>query len=258
MNNGQSIVILGGRSILSYLLINHLAERFNVSQVIFEQAHAKKMIQYRLKKLGAWTVAGQLIFLVLDRLVIQRHSQKKIGVLLAGKDVSAPDARIPTREVESVNQADVADAIRTLNPAAVVVTGTGIIGKKLLQTGPQFINIHCGITPRYRGVHGAFWAVVEGHPELAGTTVHLIDVGVDTGAIIGQDLITIDHDDTYRTLPIKQYLAGLNTVESAVRGALSGSLTTFQRDDLESYQWYSPTPLDYWRFTRNLRRFREM
>ena len=247
-----SIVVLASRGPTTYLLINDLAARFTISQVIFEQSHRAAMIRYRLKKLGPWILAGQMAFLVWDRLAIQPRSQSRIDRLLKGHDISPPDSRIPTIDVDSVNQAEVIERVRQLNPRAVVVSGTRIIGRRMLATAPRFINIHCGITPRYRGVAGAFWAVYENKPELAGTTIHLIDPGVDTGAIIGQATIQVERDDTYRTLPVKQYLAGLPVMAQGIEAALSGKLSTYQRDDLESQQWYSPTPAEYWQYRRNL------
>ncbi len=235
------------------MLINHLAQEFAIDRVVFEAPHTGRMLRYRLKKLGAWVVAGQLAFLIYDRLVIRRRSRPKIQRLLTGYDASAPDDRLAVMDVDSVNSAEVMRLLETLQPAVVVVSGTGIISKKVLALAPTFINIHVGITPRYRGVHGGFWAVVEGRPDLAGTTLHRVDPGVDTGAIIAQTTITVEADDTYRTLPVKQYLSALATLSAAVGAALRGELTTYQRDDLESRQWYSPTPGDYWRFIRRLR-----
>src|SRR5712691_10245476 len=192
-----SILILAGRSELSYLLINHLARQFNIACVVFERGHLGKMLRYRLRTLGAWIVVNQLLYLIWDRLFVRWQSRGHIGQLLSGYDASSPDGRLPTIEVDSINSAEVRALVDKYKPAAVVVSGTGIIGKRLLGMVPTFINIHCGITPRYRGVHGAFWAVVEGRPELAGTTVHLVDPGVDTGAILGQALIKVESSDTY-------------------------------------------------------------
>jgi methionyl-tRNA formyltransferase len=174
--------------------------------------------------------------------------------LLAGQDVSPPDARLPVMDVGSVNGAEVSAMLAEKKPDVVVISGTGIIGKHVLGLAPTFINIHVGITPRYRGVHGGFWAIYEGRPDLAGTTIHRVDPGVDTGAIIAQATITVDPTDTYRTLPVKQYLAALDLMAEAVHAALDGRLTTFTRDDLESQQWYSPTPGEYVRFVRQMRR----
>ena len=252
-----SIVILARRSDTSYLLINHLAERFNVAQVVFEAPRTRKILGYRLRTLGWRTVLGQLAFLVWDRLYIRPRSRPRIRQLLAGRDLRPPDGRLPTLDVPSVNGAEVTALLQQCQPRVVVVSGTGIIARRVLALAPTFINIHCGITPRYRGVHGGFWAIYEGRPELAGTTVHLVDPGVDTGAIVGQATITIDpHFDTFRTLPVRQYLAGLDLMEQAVRAALDGTLAPYQRDDLESRQWYSPTPGAYWRFVRGLRGLR--
>ncbi len=250
----DSIVILARRSDTSYLLINHLAERFKVAQVVFEAPNTRKMLRYRLRTLGWWTVLGQLAFLAWDRLYIRPRSQLRIEQLLARYDLRPPDGRFPTIDVPSVNDEDVKTLLRECQPRVVIVSGTGIIGKKALALAPIFLNIHVGITPRYRGVHGGFWAVYEGRPELAGTTIHVVDPGVDTGAICGQATIEIDpRFDTYRTLPVKQYLVGLRLMEEAVRQALDGTLTPYQRDDMESRQWYSPTPREYWRFIRRLR-----
>jgi methionyl-tRNA formyltransferase len=252
-----SIVILAGRSQTSYLLINYLAERFHVAQVVFEAPHTRKMLRYRLRMLPWWVVAGQLLFLVVDRLVIRRLSRAKIAALLAGHDIRPPDGRLPTLDVDSVNSDDVRGLLKKLQPGAVVVSGTGIIGRKTLACAPVFINIHVGITPRYRGVHGGFWAVYEGHPELVGTTIHQVDPGVDTGGILAQVPVQVTAEDTYRTLPVKQYLAALEPMSEVVQRALDGTLQPYTRDDLESKQWYSPTPGEYLRFLRRMRALRQ-
>jgi methionyl-tRNA formyltransferase len=221
--------------------------------VIFEAPHTRKMLRYRLRTLGWWKVANQLAFLVYDRLIIRPRSRPKIAALLAGYDIARPDGRFPVIDVESVNGEEVSAILRELQPRVVVISGTGIIGKRALKLAPTFINIHVGITPRYRGVHGGFWAIYEGRSELAGTTIHLVDPGVDTGAILAQTTVTVDpFNDTYRTLPIKQYLAALDSMVAAVRTALEGTLKPFTRDDMDSRQWYSPTPLEYWRFLRHM------
>lgn len=248
----QPLVIMAGRSTTSYLLINHLAAQFPVALVMFEAPHTRKMLRYRLRVLGAAKVAAQMAFLVYDRLMVRPASRARIAALLDGRDVRPPDGRLPVLDVDSVNSDEARERLAALKPSVVVVSGTGIIGKKMLALAPVFLNIHAGITPRYRGVHGAFWAIYENRPELAGVTVHKVDPGIDTGAIVAQAAITVDGQDTYRTLPVKQYLAGLPLMESAVRSALAGRIDSYHRDDLESRQWYSPTPGEYRIFLRHL------
>ncbi|MEL6148242.1 MAG: formyl transferase [Chloroflexota bacterium] len=248
------IVVLASRSRTSYTLINHLAANFNVALVVFEASQNRKILRYRLKTLGWGQVANQLAFSVYDRIVIRRRSRPLIDALLADYDDSPPDERLPCVDVEKVNTAAVRELITAAAPGCVVVSGTGILGKKLLATAPIFINVHVGITPRYRGVHGGFWAIFENRPDLVGVTVHQIDPGVDTGAIIAQATVPVDPaTDTFRTLPVKQYIAALPLMQHAVTDALNGSLHPHTRDDLDSKQWYSPTFTDYAVFLRHLR-----
>jgi phosphoribosylglycinamide formyltransferase-1 len=248
------IVIFASRSRTSYTLINYLAAHYPVGAVVFEASKLKKLLRYRLKTLGWWTVANQLAFVAYDRAVIRPRSRGRIDALLAAYDDSPPDERLRCVDVETVNSPAVRDLLAEVGPGCVVVSGTGIIGRKTLAAAPVFLNIHVGITPRYRGVHGGFWAIAEGRPELAGVTVHQVDAGVDTGGIVAQATITVAPGDTFRTLPVKQYIAGLPLMRQAVADALAGTLAPYTRDDLESRQWFSPTFADYARFIRRLPR----
>ena len=248
------VVVAGSRAEMSYLVINALAREFDVAHVVFERRRLWRLIRYRVRRLGIFTVVGQLAFMLWDRAVISPRSRRRISELLRGHDVRPPDGRIPTTDMTSVNDPAFSSLLEGLKPKVVVVTGTGIIAKRVLERGPTFLNIHCGITPRYRGVHGAFWAVVEGRPEEAGTTVHVIDPGVDSGPVVGQERIEVDPvTDTYRSLIVKQHLAGLGLLRTAVSSALDGSLRAIEPDPADSRQWFSPTPVDHRRFKRQMR-----
>ncbi|MFZ4815443.1 MAG: formyl transferase [Phototrophicaceae bacterium] len=251
--NPPPIVIFASRSRTSYALIHALADQFSVAAVVFEHGQGRKLLRYRLKTLGWLRVLGQLAFLAYDRLIIRPRSEGKINALLADYNDAPPDNRLRCMDVDSINGEAVQALLQEIQPACVVVSGTGIIRKKILALSDTFINIHTGITPRYRGVHGAFWAVYEGRPELAGVTIHLIDAGIDTGGILAQASITVDPaQDTYRTLPVKQYLVGLPLMVEQVAQALAGELAPYQRSDLESQQWYSPNLTEYIRFVIKL------
>lgn len=247
------IVILGRPSPTTDLLVHELEKSFNVAAVIFEHqpVQAKlRLLERRCKRVGLWTVIQQLLFLVWDRLYIARASNRRIQEL-TGHHMT--DIRSRTRHVHDVNSPEVVTFLQEIKPACGVISGTSILRSPLIESVPIWLNIHCGITPRYRGVHGAFWAVVEGQPELAGVTIHQIDAGVDTGDIIAQEKIEVDSRDTYRTLPVKQYFKGIPLLVTAVKHVLDGTLTTYKRTDLESKLWYSPTISDYFRFQRRLK-----
>lgn len=249
-------MVLGRRTPTSYLMVNALLARFDVALVVWERGGlrpALRMWTRRRRRLGTLKVAAQSLFVVYDRLAIRPASAARIHALLAGHDVRPPDGRVATLEVDDINAAEVVRAVRAAEPACGVVTGTSLLRAAVMEAAPVWLNLHCGITPRYRGVHGAFWAVHEGRPELAGVTVHQIDAGIDTGGIVAQAAIALEADDTYRTLPVKQYLAGTPLMVAAVQAALDGELRTVPRADLESCLWSSPTLPEYLCFRRRLR-----
>jgi methionyl-tRNA formyltransferase len=211
------------------------------------------MLQRRRKRLGLWQVAQQVLFLVWDRLYIRAASRKRISELLHGHDITPPDSQVRTIDVSNINASGVVQIIRNISPTCGVISGTSILRRPLIESVPVWLNIHCGITPRYRGVHGAFWAIYEGSPELAGVTIHKTDLGVDTGGIIIQDKIEIESTDTYRTLPVKQYLRGIPLMIEAVERVLKSSHIVDQRTDLESKLWYTPTISAYLKFRRQVK-----
>lgn len=70
-----------------------------------------------------------------------------------------------------------------------------------------FVNTHPSLLPHNRGKHYNFWALVEQAP--FGVTLHRVDSGVDTGAIIAQAPIDYDWCDTGETLYNKAQAAML-------------------------------------------------
>lgn len=103
---------------------------------------------------------------------------------------------------------DVVDIVTT-KPQISDVIGSGIdfivcdraralITPDILESLPQgVINIHPSFLPWNRGYHPNFWSIVSGTP--AGTTIHYIDEGIDTGAIIAQVRAPILSTDTLRS-----------------------------------------------------------
>lgn len=80
--------------------------------------------------------------------------------------------------MDSVISRIAVDLLQKLNPKEVVINGTRIISGNVLSCVPvYFINIHAGITPLFRGVHGGYRALYERDVGNCGVTVHLIDQG---------------------------------------------------------------------------------
>jgi folate-dependent phosphoribosylglycinamide formyltransferase PurN len=150
-------------------------------------------------------------------------------------------------KINSVNAKKVADIINREKPDYIIVNGTRIISRNVLNsTNIKFINIHAGITPAYRGVHGAYWALVNREKNLAGVTVHYVNSGVDTGEIISQTTIAIDKSDCIITYPIKQLNEGLKLLSDFLKHKeIGGSFTPKLIEVNHSEQWFHPGFFQY-------------
>lgn len=90
--------------------------------------------------------------------------------------------------------------IRKLEPAMLVSVGYGhILPPEILNIPDRgCINLHPSLLPYNRGANPNVWSIVEETP--AGATLHYMDEGVDTGAIIAQREVTKDLADTGKDL----------------------------------------------------------
>jgi methionyl-tRNA formyltransferase len=110
---------------------------------------------------------------------------------------------IPFYRVHDFNSEVSEASIRNLTPDLIVFTGGGLIRKNILAI-PSLgvLNCHSGLLPRYRGMDTLEWSILEAQGELpqVGLTLHFMDAGVDTGAILrhfrkdlhaGEDLASV-------------------------------------------------------------------
>jgi methionyl-tRNA formyltransferase len=77
------------------------------------------------------------------------------------------------------------DLMARLDPAVVLVFGTGLLREAIIgRFAGRIINLHLGLSPYYRGSGTNFWPLVHREPECVGATIHYLDAGIDTGPLI--------------------------------------------------------------------------
>ena len=247
----NGVVLLGGEGKSTEYVANALAKAGVLSAVIIENPPSnQKMLKYRIRRLGIWNVIGQLMFMAFERSFLKNASRIRQLEQQYSLDLGMPIG-VEIHPVTSVNSIECRDLLRTLSPRVVVVNGTRIISKKVLRcTDMTFINTHVGITPRYRGVHGGYWALAEGNRDLFGTTVHYVDSGVDTGNIIIQETGEPTSSDNFKSYPVLQYGLIMNELVRTVQLLLNGELPPQKETpDLISRQYFHPT-LGYYLWRR--------
>lgn len=88
---------------------------------------------------------------------------------------------------KDINSKLVEKFIKKIKPNIVIVYGVGFLKKNILNVLPRnSINIHSGITPRFKGDACNFWAFYFLEPNNAGATIHFLTEKIDSGPIITQ------------------------------------------------------------------------
>ena len=245
--NNKKIILLAGSGQSTNIIYNAINQKFGVSTVIIEAPESSKVyFKRRIKRLGILTVIGQILFLVSIPKLLRLLSKKRLNSILTDNklnDTEIPQSKIKT--VKSVNSKETIETIVSLQPDLIIVNGTRIISKKVLQsTKCKFINTHAGITPMYRGVHGTYWALVNDDLQNSGVTVHFVDEGIDTGNIIAQKQVIPHKKDNFTTYPMLQLSSGIILLLNAIENYFSNNINTLEEKG-ESKLYYHPTIWSY-------------
>lgn len=229
------------------MLYAGISAHVDVVQVFIESPEGKgQIIKRRLKKLGFWKTAGQVLFLGLVLPFVPRRKKRIESIIgkYGFKDQKIPENRI-TR-IQTVHDRELAERLNTFKPAVIFINGTRILKKDFLDAVDcPVVNIHVGITPKYRGVHGGYWALRNGEPHLFGVTLHWVDKGIDTGNVIAQKVLQPEKEDNFKTYPILQYAAGIELAVANLPAILNRQSVLAPVLTTETKLHYHPTIWTY-------------
>ena len=241
------ILLLGSDNPTTWIVYNELVGQFGQFPAIIEQSLSRRvLLRNRLKKIGICRVVSQIFFALLVRPILRWRDAGRVHYLsrLHGLETTPPVSDA-IYHVKNVNAADCHALVEKLKPDIVVVNGTRILNRKTLsKLNATVINTHQGITPCYRGAHGAYWALTQNDPAHCGVTVHLVDEGIDTGNIIAQSVIAPEANDSFVTYPFLQTAKALDLIVQAVRDFHAGTLITTPISGA-SKVWYHPGLFEY-------------
>ena len=231
----------------AWITINALREAYGDVPVILEPGEPGGVFwRRRLRRLGPFRVAGQWGQMMLAK-ATKPLSRRRVPELIAEYGLRPePSPEQLILRVPSVNSEACRETLQILAPKAVYVVGTRMIGAKTLASiDAPFINYHSGITPGYRGIHGGYHALARGEPEHFGSTLHLVDAGIDTGDILAQVQVRPARSDNFHTY---LWLMAAQSREAIVRvmgEALRGQLRPYRRDDMVDGLFFGPTLWSY-------------
>lgn len=110
--------------------------------------------------------------------------------------VEFPDFPAKMTDVRNVNDDSTIAAIETEKPDLVVVSGTNLVGKRVIEVSNRhggIVNLHTGISPYVRGGPNCTnWCLAKGWFDRIGNTVMWLGLGIDTGNIIATERTELD------------------------------------------------------------------
>lgn len=151
----------------------------------------------------------------------------------------AENRNIPVLQPSKLKNPEAIGWVKDLQPELLVLAFvTDFVPKEMIQLSTSGgINFHPSLLPKYRGGSAINWTIICGETE-TGVTIHQIDDGVDTGPIILQEKVTIDPDDTVKSLYFeKLYPLGIKMVAESARMIREGKAKPVPQDVSQaSYQ----------------------
>jgi folate-dependent phosphoribosylglycinamide formyltransferase PurN len=239
------IIILARDCDSTNVVYNYLKKYIDIDHVVFEKPiPRKKQFFNRAKRLGYINAISQVIFFLGIAPLIKKFSRKRKAEIF--KQYELDETTPPENLVKRIRYANTDEGrslLQQLKPDLIIVNGTRIISKKTLESvNATFINIHTGITPAFRGVHGGYWAVAKGKKNLFGTTIHYVDTGVDTGGIIEQVFVDPSEKDNFYTYPYLQYATVLPVLKKVILSFIEGNKPATKLPVTnDSELWFHPT-----------------
>jgi methionyl-tRNA formyltransferase len=192
-----SVMILCGRSPRHLYVANRLSDGARVLAIVQEtgsELDGRRLVR-KLLPANLWRKGWRWLR---DR---QRYAGDREARFFFGERTPALERRELLIEVPHVNHPQVAALADRLQPDVIAVFGTSLIRGPLLERGRLGIfNLHGGLSPRYRGADCTFWALYNGEPDQVGCTLHRIDAGIDTGALVAHVCPEVREGDDELTL----------------------------------------------------------
>jgi methionyl-tRNA formyltransferase len=138
---------------------------------------------------------------------------------------AAQAAGLPVAQPETLKTEAGRAAVIEWQPDVLIVVAYGLILPAAVLGIPRLgcVNIHASLLPRWRGAAPIQRAILAGDEE-TGTTIMLMDAGLDTGPMLMQQRMCIEPDDTSATLHDKLSVQGAGMIVQALEGFAAGTL----------------------------------
>jgi methionyl-tRNA formyltransferase len=193
--------------------------------VLDDHPYGREMLRILL---GRGLVPGILIEEVSP---LADEEREKFLTRIAGEQIPPPVSAlvgglaIPRHKLDDHNSGACWELLKAFGPDVVVLGGTRIIQPHILTLPSRgTVNAHPGLLPLLRGSSSVAWALYKDLP--VGSTIHFVDKGIDTGAIIARRRLPIQRGMNYERI-VRQVL-------TLSGGLMADTLERFEAGDVKA------------------------
>jgi len=134
---------------------------------------------------------------------------------------------VPLSRHQGVNSASVVSLIEAERPDLVLVSGTDLLRKplidRIMESG-RIMNLHTGLSPYIKGGPNCTnWALALGEFDMIGNTIMWLDAGIDSGNIVATERTPLDGRESLLDLHIKVMDHAHDLYVRAVAAAVAGA-----------------------------------
>lgn len=200
----------------------------------------KKLIKKKLKKLNYFE---RLLFpldvlaLLIYRKNVKKYIKTKLNIV--NNSLYLEENFLVTNDI---NNEQTFKNISNFKPDLIIVRGTSIIKKPLINYGAKyFLNIHGGVVPNYRNVHAQFWSYYFDDFYNMGSSILHITEGIDNGNIALMSCID-KRPINLKDLNLKVLQQSNKLISELINKLLAGQELDSIEQDKNIEPFYGPTP----------------
>jgi methionyl-tRNA formyltransferase len=147
-------------------------------------------------------------------------------------------------EEGEINSQFVIEWSKNIDYDFIAVFGSGILKDIWFKNQSKpIINLHLGLSPVYRGSATLFWPFFNEDLANLGTTIHLVDAGIDTGPIIDTVKLINHSNQNYYQITNRLIKKSIKKYPKIVKKYLSGEITSKPQDQIKQKYYYRKSDL---------------
>ncbi len=191
----MKIVLLTSNAPNQAALATKLSNQFQLSGIVIEQKKTNK-------KRRSIT---DYIYALMDRILFQELRRSWFG-MQDYYQTKFTFPKVETTTVSTINCDETVDFLKRLQPDLVMVSGTAMLKKKILELEFKIgiINLHTGLSPYIKGGPNCTnWCLSINQFHMIGNSVMWIDAGIDSGDLITTQFTPLNGEETLTELQVK-------------------------------------------------------